>query len=238
MSRSLDTPLAVVTGANRGLGLGVAKALAARPFRLFLVCRGREAAARLGRDVDAEVFVADVTDAAAVAAMAAHLGATRGRVDVLVNNAAIAPDLHGPAPGSDVESEVDAVRRTLETNVVGTYRVTRALWPLLSRSPAARVVNVSSGIGRLGVMGAGSPGYRASKTALNALTRVWAAQAQAEGVPIKVNSVTPGWVRTDMGGPDAERSLDEGVAGIVWAATLPDDGPSGGFFMDGEEIGW
>lgn len=236
MNRASDAPLAVITGANRGLGLGTAKALAELGYRLFLVCRGQAAAVGLAKEVDAEVFIADVTDGEAIAAMAAHLGSSYGRVDVLVNNAAIAPDFARSFAEDELEDEVKAVRDTLETNVVGAYRVTRALMPLLAKSAAPRIVNVSSNMGRLEVMRGGSPGYRSSKAALNALTKVWA--AELAGTPAKVNSVTPGWVRTDMGGPNADRSVGEGAAGIVWAATLPDDGPTGGFFMDGERIGW
>ena len=99
-----------------------------------------------------------------------------------------------------------------------------------------RVVNVSSGMGSLSDMGGRSLGYKASKTALNALTRVLAGEVKGEG--IKVNAVCPGWVRTDMGGPSASRSLEQGASGIVWAATLPEDGPSGGFFRDGKPLDW
>ncbi len=231
-------PLAVVTGANRGLGLGVAKALSERDHRLFLVCRGQAAAVGLAVSAEAEVFVADVNDAEAVDSMARHLESSYGMVDVLINNAGIAPELADPSLESgSLEDHISAVRQTMETNVLGAYRVAKALLPLLRRSPAPRIVNVSSNMGQLSSMGAGAPGYRMSKTALNALTGILAVEL-SDAANAKVNSVTPGWVRTDMGGDHADRSVEEGVAGIVWAATLPCDGPTGGFFMDGKRRSW
>ena len=238
MTPPSDFPLAVITGANRGLGLGVARALAARGHRLFLVCRGQAAAAELARELSAEVFIADVDEPAAVAAMAGRLAEAYGRVDVLVNNAGIDPDREkrwSDIPGGP-EAEIDLIRRTWETNFLGAYRVTRSLMPLLRKSSAPRVVNVSSNKGRMHAMAADSVGYRTSKAALNALTGIWA--DELKDVPAKVHSVTPGWVRTDMGGPDAPRSVEEGVEGIVWACTLPADGPTGGFFFDGKPVDW
>jgi NAD(P)-dependent dehydrogenase (short-subunit alcohol dehydrogenase family) len=114
--------------------------------------------------------------------------------------------------------------------------MTQALLPLLKKSPAARIVNISSGMGGIKEMDGGWPGYRLSKAALNALTKVTAAETQDSN--IKVNSVCPGWVRTDMGGPNATRSVEEAIPGILWAAELDDDGPTGGFFRDGQAIEW
>jgi NAD(P)-dependent dehydrogenase (short-subunit alcohol dehydrogenase family) len=177
----------------------------------------------------------DVTDEQSITQLAAFVRDTFGRLDVLVNNAGIFPD---PTPGSGRESVFDArletVRRGLETNTLAPLRLCQALIPLMRGR--GRVVNVSSGIGQLSEMNGGCPGYRLSKTALNALTRILADELGATRV--KVNSVCPGWVRTDMGGPEATLSVEEGAAGILWAATLPDDGPTGGFFRNAKPIPW
>jgi NAD(P)-dependent dehydrogenase (short-subunit alcohol dehydrogenase family) len=122
----------------------------------------------------------------------------------------------------------------METNTLGVVQVCQTLIPLMDGR--GRVVNVSSGMGQLSEMNGCCPGYRLSKTALNAVTRILADELRETG--LKVNSVCPGWVRTEMGGPEATLSVEEGARGIVWAATLPDDGPSGGFFRRGEPIAW
>jgi NAD(P)-dependent dehydrogenase (short-subunit alcohol dehydrogenase family) len=177
----------------------------------------------------------DVTDTASVQRLRDGLRDELGRIDCLVNNAGIFPD---PAPGSEASSifqaDLDTVRRGLETNTLGALQVCQALIPLMEGN--GRVVNVSSGMGQLSEMNGCCPGYRLSKTALNAVTRILADELLGTGV--KVNAVCPGWVRTDMGGPDATLSVEEGARGIVWAAALPDDGPSGGFFRHGEPIDW
>jgi NAD(P)-dependent dehydrogenase (short-subunit alcohol dehydrogenase family) len=150
---------------------------------------------------------------------------------VLVNNAAILYDTWQRG----VDADLDQVREAFETNLLGAWRVTQACLPLLRRSSAARIVNVSSGAGALHDMGGGTPAYRTSKAALNALTRILAAELRGER--ILVNAVCPGWVATDMGGAGG-RPVQQGAAGIVWAATLPDDGPTGGFFRDQRPIAW
>jgi NAD(P)-dependent dehydrogenase (short-subunit alcohol dehydrogenase family) len=149
---------------------------------------------------------------------------------VLVNNAAILYDTSNRA--TDVS--LDVIREALETNLFGAWRMAQALLPMLLRSPHPRIVNVSSGGGSLSTMGGGTPAYSVSKASLNALTRLLAGELRGR---VLVNSVCPGWVATDMGGPGG-RPLQQGAAGVVWAATLPDDGPSGGFFRDGREVPW
>ena len=154
-----------------------------------------------------------------------------GSLDVLVNNAGIGADF-GVA-GTD--PDFDAIQRALDTNFFGAYRLTIALLPLLRRSEHARIVNVSSGMGAVSEMGGWSPGYRVSKAALNAMTRILATELEGDGV--KVNSACPGLVATDMGNQfGASKSVEDGASGVVWLATLPDDGPSGGFFRDGRPI--
>jgi NAD(P)-dependent dehydrogenase (short-subunit alcohol dehydrogenase family) len=160
------------------------------------------------------------------------LGERFGKLDVLVNNAAILYDSWQRAASADLET----VREAFETNTLGAWRMCQAFLPLLRQSEHARVVNVSSESGSLSSMGGGTPAYSVSKAALNALTRMLADELSA--ARILVNSVCPGWVATEMGGPGAPRTVGEGAAGIVWAATLPDDGPTGGFFRDGEPLSW
>ncbi len=229
-------PVTVVTGANRGLGLEVATQLAQREHTVYLASRdlraGRRAAEPL---IAAGLAVApialDITDPVTIGALAREISAEHGRLDVLVNNAAIHYDTWESASDADLTT----VSEAFETNVLGTWQTTQALLPLLRRSGHARIVNVSSGSGGLTDMGAGTPAYRVSKVALNALTRMWAAELTRPR--ILVNSVCPGWVATDMGGPGG-RPVAEGADGIVWAATLPDGGPSGGFFRDRRPIAW
>jgi len=162
---------------------------------------------------------------------AASVQAEPGRLDVLVNNAGVGLDfgVSGTAP------DFDAIEQTLSTNFYGAYRLTIALLDLLRKSEHARIVNVSSGMGGVTEMGGWSPGYRVSKAALNAVTRILATELEDDG--FLVNSACPGFVKTDMGGPmGASKSVRDGAAGIVWLATLPDDGPTGGFFRDGKPI--
>ncbi len=235
-----DQPVAIVTGAYRGLGLETGRQLVMRGYTVILAARreaeGRAAADALAaRGLTARFHPLDVTDDSSIQTLAAHVRETDGRLDVLVNNAGIFPD---PPPGSGRDSVFDAdlqtIRRGLETNTLGALRLCQVLIPLMQGH--GRVVNVSSGMGQLQEMNGCCPAYRLSKTALNAVTRIFADELKGTGV--KVNSVCPGWVRTEMGGDSAPLSVEEGAAGIVWAATLPDDGPSGGFFRQGQPIAW
>lgn len=150
---------------------------------------------------------------------------------MLINNAAITYDTWQRA----VSADLDVVREAAETNLYGPWRLTRALLPQLRASAHPRVVNVSSEAASLTSMGGGTPAYSASKVALNALTRMFAAELRSDG--ILVNAVCPGWVATDMGGAGG-RPVEEGAVGVLWAATLPDDGPTGGFFRDGRPLPW
>jgi NAD(P)-dependent dehydrogenase (short-subunit alcohol dehydrogenase family) len=177
----------------------------------------------------------DVTVAEHGRRLARHLDRHYGRLDVLVNNAGVFLD-SSRAGASALETRLDRLRRTMETNVYGALRLCQALVPLMQRHGYGRIVNVASGMGQLAEMGGRWPAYRVSKTALNALTRILA--AELAGSNILVNSVCPGWVRTDMGGPKAERSVEQGVETIVWLATRPDGSPSGDFYRDRRRIPW
>jgi NAD(P)-dependent dehydrogenase (short-subunit alcohol dehydrogenase family) len=235
-----DRPVAIVTGAYRGLGLETARQLAQLGHTVVLTARRVPEGVAAAEGLSAQGLAArfhplDVTDESSIQSLASQIRDTGGRLDVLVNNAGIFPD---PPPGSGgdsvFEAELATVRRGLETNALGALRLCRVLIPFMQGS--GRVVNVSSGMGQLEEMNGCCPGYRLSKVALNAVTRIFADELRNTGV--KVNSVCPGWVRTDMGGESAPLSVEEGARGIVWAATLPDDGPSGGFFRHGRPIVW
>jgi NAD(P)-dependent dehydrogenase (short-subunit alcohol dehydrogenase family) len=231
--------IAVVTGANRGLGLETCRQLGRLGLRVVLTSRdpgkGETAAETLrGEGLDVRHHLLDVTREDQVRRIADYVAASFGRLDVLVNNAGVFLDRYHPPGNSVLDADIDSVRRTLETNLYGALRVSQALIPLMGGE--GRVVNVSSGMGQLAEMNGCCPGYRFSKVGLNALTRILADELR--DTRIKVNSVCPGWVRTDLGGPDAPRSIEEGVDTIVWLATLPDDGPNGGFFRDRQPIPW
>jgi len=228
----MATPLAVVTGANRGIGRDVVRQLAERGYDTVLGARdsdkGRRAAQELGLGnvVPAPL---DVSDDRSVEAFAEWLTHEYGRCDVLVNNAAVDYDTDQRALTADLAR----VRDDLETNVFGAWRMAQALLPLLRGSDHPRIVNVSSGAGSLATMGGGTPAYSVSKASLNALTRLLAGELDG----VLVNSVCPGWVATDVGGAGG-RPLADGAAGVVWAATLADDGPTGGFFRDERPVAW
>ncbi len=231
--------IAVVTGANRGLGLETSRRLLAEGFRVVMTGRRKAAVEAAAAPLRAkggrvEAMELDVGSDASVAAFVEALEAEGlAEVEVLVNNAGAILD--GDHAGKASEVEPSVLLRTVDNNAIGAFRVARALLPTMRARGRGRIVNVSSGMGGLAEMDGGWPGYRMSKAALNAVTRLLHAEA---GEGVLVNSVCPGWVRTDMGGRGATRSVEEGAAGIVWAATLPADGPSGGFFRDGEATPW
>jgi NAD(P)-dependent dehydrogenase (short-subunit alcohol dehydrogenase family) len=228
-----DSQIVLVTGGNRGIGLEVCRQLAAQGYTVVLGSRdeakGEAAAAEL--DGDVTVLALDVADDESVGAAAAAVDERFGRLDALVNNAAILYDTYNHG----VDVDLAEVRRGLETNLFGAWRMVQAFLPLLRRSEHGRIVNVSSGAGSLESMEGGAPTYAVSKAALNALTRILA--DELAGDRILVNSVCPGWTETDMGGPGG-RAIEVGAASVVWGVTLADDGPTGGFFRDGEPRPW
>ena len=231
--------VAVVTGANRGIGLEICRQLSRRDeMRVVLTSRdeskGRASVKALRADgLNVDYRQLDVTGERAAKVLAQHLVESYGRCDVLINNAGVMLD---PRGSRVLDSSVATYRETLEANFFGPLRLIQALVPLMKRGGYGRIVNISSGQGQLSDMGTGTPAYRISKTALNALTRTCAAELAGSG--ILVNSMCPGWVRTDMGGPSAPRTLAQGADTAVWLATLPQDGPSGRFFRDRKSIPW
>jgi NAD(P)-dependent dehydrogenase (short-subunit alcohol dehydrogenase family) len=226
---------ALITGANRGIGLGAARRLAQAGLEVILTARDEEAGAEAAVQLEGEGLPVrfqrlDVADEASVAECAAALEDTG--VDVLVNNAGVLLDRGGTL---DVTEEILA--STLDVNVAGPLRTARALLPGMIERGYGRVVNVSSGAGAIAEdVSEYAPAYSISKTALNMLTRKLAVAVQ--GTDVKVNAMCPGWVRTDMGGSGAPRGPEEPAETILWLATLPADGPSGGFFRDRQPIPW
>jgi NAD(P)-dependent dehydrogenase (short-subunit alcohol dehydrogenase family) len=229
--------IALVTGANRGIGFEVCRQLAERTFVVLLTARNAAKAMSAARKIRdggiVEGYAMDVADAASIQKAAAEIANRYGYLDVLVNNAGINYDTWQTVESADINN---VVMETITTNLLGPWRVCQAFLPLLRRSRAGRIVNVSSESGSLAGMRAGPPAYQVTKAALNALTRTLAGELR--NTRILVNAVCPGWVATDMGGKGAPRSVSDGAAGIVWAATLADDGPTGGFFRDGKELRW
>ncbi|TBR57571.1 short-chain dehydrogenase [Westiellopsis prolifica IICB1] len=228
--------IAIATGANRGIGLEVARQLARQNITVILgsrdLERGKAAAETLAKEgLEVLPHWLDVTNQESIDRLVTQVKEQFGRLDILINNAGILYDSWQQA----INAKFDTVHEALETNTFGPWRMCQAFIPLLRQSKHGRIVNVSSGAGSLTSMSGGTPAYSVSKVALNALTRMLAEELKGTG--ILVNSVCPGWVATDMGGAGG-RPVEDGAAGVVWAATLPDDGPTGGFFRDGKPLAW
>lgn len=235
------TRTALVSGANRGIGFEIARGLARLGVLAVIGARdpkdGMAAAEKLQSEgLDIPVVALDVDREGSAAEAVAEVQRLYGRLDILVNNAAILIDGPGGFKASLFDLTADTLRQTFETNLLGPIRLIQAAGPVMRAQEYGRIVNISSTAGQLCEMGSGYPAYRMSKAALNALTRI--AAAELNGANIKVNSMCPGWVKTDMGGANAERSPAEGADTAVWLATLPDDGPTGGFFKDRKPIPW
>ena len=235
----MDKRIAVVTGANRGIGLEICRQLADAGLCVVLTSRDESKGKRARDALDtgaAEVrfHQLDVTDGGSVESLAQHLEAEYGRLDVLVNNAGVLYD-DDRQEARVLEVSIERFRVTMEPNFYGPLRMCQAMAPLLRKSNSGRIVNVSSGLGQLEGMVDGHPAYGVSKTALNALTRLTADALGKDGV--LVNAMCPGLVDTDMGRPEG-RPVEEGADTVVWLALLPEDGPSGGLFRDREPVPW
>jgi NAD(P)-dependent dehydrogenase (short-subunit alcohol dehydrogenase family) len=225
--------VALVTGANRGLGREIALQLASKRIHVVLTARDENTAGRASADLRSQGLSAssarlDVTDPGSIAQTIAGLP----RVDILINNAGITD---GNQRASNIAAE--EVRRVLEVNLLGAWQCATAVIPLMLSQQYGRIVNISSRLASLTTMTSGTePAYRVSKTALNAFTRVLAADVAGTGV--LVNACSPGWIRTELGGPDAPTTVEQGASTPVWLATLPSHGPTGGFFADNAPVSW
>ena len=239
--------IALITGANKGLGLETARQLGEKGLTVILGARDRDkgerAAATLReRGADAHSLAIDVTDGPSIAAGAAFVERAWGRLDVLVNNAGVS--LAGKSDGPPSTVSADALRMVFETNFFGLVAVTQAFLPLLRKSPAGRIVNLSSILGsmaehqdpRSSIYGYLVTAYNTSKAAVNMFTVQLAHELR--DTKVKVNAVHPGWVQTDMGGPNAPMRLEDGAKTSVAMATLGPDGPTGGYFHMGDRLRW
>ena len=236
-ARAQSPRLALVTGANRGIGFEACRQLAQHGLRVLLTARdegrGRRAAEGLRKEGwDVHFHRLNVTDTASIETALAFAEGELGGVDVLVNNAGVYLDEGVPGLSIDLET----VRRTMDVNSYGPLRLCQAVIPRMRRRRYGRIVNVSSGLGALASMGGGTLAYRLSKVSLNALTVILADEVRGSG--ILINAMCPGWVRTEMGGRNAPRSVEQGAETVVFLATLPDGGPSGVFFRDRNPIPW
>ena len=228
---SVQGRVALVTGANRGIGREVVRQLIEKGFRTILTARDEERGGPVAAELGAEFAVLDVSDAESIDRCFRTIDERYGRLDVLVNNAAIQYDTWQRG----IDADLNVVHQAFETNVFGAWRSAQLAVPLMRRNRWGRIVNVSSSGGSLASMGGGTPAYSVSKAALNAITRVLAAELSGTG--ILVNSICPGWVATDMGGPGG-RPVERGAASVMWAVTIDNHGPTGGFFRDGRAVAW
>ena len=229
--------IALVTGGNRGIGLEVCRQLAQQGAKAILGSRDPAkgiAAARplIAGGLAVESRQLDVADIRSIRECMNWVRKDVGRLDILVNNAGIMVE----DDDADPVEEIEIVRDTMQTNVYGPLLLSRLAIPIMKSRRYGRIVNLSSGMGSLAEMGAGYFAYRLSKAGINVVTRVLA--AESEGMGILVNSVDPGWVQTAMGGRGATRSVQNGAESVVWLATLPDSGPTGGFFRDRKAVPW
>jgi NAD(P)-dependent dehydrogenase (short-subunit alcohol dehydrogenase family) len=230
--------IALVSGGNRGIGLEICRQLARHGLVVVLTARdaakGKAAVKALSDEgLAADFQRLDVTSCRSIRSCVSAVAERHGRIDVLVNNAGVMLDSRG---SRFLDTQLEIYRDTLEANLFGPLQLAHAVVPLMKANRYGRIVNLSSGLGQLSEMSSGTPAYRISKTALNALTRILAAEFKENNV--LVNSMCPGWTRTGMGGEGAPRTPQEAADTAVWLATLPDDGPSGGFFRDRHAIAW
>jgi NAD(P)-dependent dehydrogenase (short-subunit alcohol dehydrogenase family) len=231
-----SSTLALVTGANRGIGREIVKQLAAKGITTLLAARDKAKADAAARELSGGEQILprelDVNDPGSVRRLAESVASEFGKLDILVNNAGVLLDPEASALNVDMT----VVQTTLATNLLGAWRVAQAFVPLLKKSGHGRIVNMSSQLGQLQSMRDAYPSYRVSKAALNAVTLMLADALKHDGV--LVNSCCPGWIKTDMGGANAPGTVEEGADTPVWLATLPDDGPSGGFYQGRKRIPW
>jgi NAD(P)-dependent dehydrogenase (short-subunit alcohol dehydrogenase family) len=229
--------IALVTGGNRGIGLEICRQLGKLGIRVLLgsrdLAKGRAAAEELiAAKLSVEAMELDVSDDKSIRECMDRIRNDIGRLDILVNNAGIMVEESDADPGE----ELQIIRDTMQTNVYGPLLLSRLAIPIMKSRRYGRMVNLSSGMGSLSEMGSGYIAYRMSKAAINVVTRVLA--SETEGMGILVNSVDPGWVKTGMGGRSASRTVYKGAETPVWLATVPEGGPTAGFFRDRKAIPW
>lgn len=229
----------LITGASRGLGWATGLELAKEGHKVFFATRQVEKTKQQLHDYPkftTEAVYVNFDQRDLITEQAQTILAKAGHIDVLINNAGLFLDGRDGGDTSALKTKQNSYEDTFFTNTLAPALLMQVFLPGMLERNYGRVVNVSSGMGQLSEMGGGYPAYRMSKSALNALTKSFA--AECKGKNVLINSVCPGWVRTDMGGANATRSIEEGISGIVWAATLPDNGPQAGYFRDGKKLDW
>ena len=237
MAIGLDRRVALITGANRGIGREISHQLAERGIHVVVAARDKDEALATAADITSHGYAAtgvrlDAIDSGSIAAAVAEVRNTHERIDILVNNAGISDGNQQP---SAIDPELTT--RVWQVNVLGAWQCANAVIPAMRERHYGRIVNLSSTLGSLHHMDKPTePAYRMSKAALNAVTRLLAAELAGTGV--LVNSVSPGWTRTKLGGPNAPRSVEQAAKTPIWLATLPNDGPTGGFFYDSQSLEW
>lgn len=229
--------LAVVTGANKGIGFEICKQLAQKGIEVILTARsddkGKKAEQELkSQCLDVKYHQLDVSDEESVKNIAKFIESNYGKLDILINNAGIFKDYEGGVLHGDINN----IKETLDTNLFGALLVSRHLVPLMQKQNYGRVINISSGMGQLSDMGGGSIGYRLSKVSLNAMTKILANEVKNNN--ILVNTMCPGWVKTDMGGNNAHRTVEQGADTAVWLSISDENQKTGAFFRDRKEIDW
>ncbi|SFA78104.1 MULTISPECIES: SDR family oxidoreductase [unclassified Bacillus (in: firmicutes)] len=229
--------IALITGGNRGIGFELGKQLAVKNYQVILGCRNKEKGQNAVNSLnkagyDMHVVELDVDHIESIQNAVEYVQQTYGRLDVLINNAGVYLDENLKM----TEEDPDILEQTLRTNVLGPFHLIQSFLPLMKKNNYGRIVNISSGYGQMDGMDHTGPGsYKLSKLALNGLTRLIAAEVLGN---IKINAVCPGWVRTDMGGPHAPRSVEEAAQSILWLTEVDEAGPNGGFFRNGQKINW
>ncbi|MCB0356283.1 MAG: SDR family NAD(P)-dependent oxidoreductase [Bdellovibrionales bacterium] len=239
----MNQPIAIITGANRGLGFEACRALGTQGYHIVMVGRDEQslinAQTKLqSLGITSTLKVVDLRDSKAIEKFVHSLSNEFKQINILINNAGVLLETQetGTMSGLGIQVKRIDIENEFAVNTFAPLELMQKIIPLMMANNYGRIVNVSSGMGSLNEMNGGWPIYRASKAALNALTRIFAVETQSYN--IKVNSVCPGWVKTDMGGENAARTIEEGIQGIIWAATLDEEGPTGGFFRDGKAIAW
>lgn len=234
----MTAKIALVTGGNRGIGLEICRQLAEQGITVLMgsreLAKGETAVYHLHRQgvTNVHPYQLTVNDEDSIQRLYRKIEQDFDRLDILVNNAGIYPD----TVNSLLAVDLDLMRQAMDVNAYAPLRLIQVLLPLMKKHRWGRIVNVSSSMGDLDSLSNGYPAYRFSKMTLNLFTRVLAQELNSTGITI--NAMSPGWVRTDMGGSSAPRSVEEGADTAVWLATLPDDGPHGGYFYNRQPIDW
>lgn len=233
----MDKKIAAVTGGNRGIGFQICRDIANKDLKVLLTARNSEKGAESAKilqdeGLDVTFYELDVSSAESIDNFVSRVTKEFSRIDVLVNNAAIIPD----ARSSGLSVEIQELQVSLETNVYGIIQLSQKIIQLMIKNNYGRIINLSSGMGQFADMGSGYLAYRISKTAVNTITKVLA--NETDSYNIQINSVDPGWVKTEMGGAGASLSVEEGADTIVWLSTRPDNSPTGMFYKKREIISW